>query len=118
MSSSKLTLPLMARQPTSCRASAPVDNHEVEVWVRGVNGIRYPVKMPISSKFADVMQKVSEQRFFQGVFVGFEGGREVGGWSERTTVSQILPVSRPPKFNEEEYLYEHPIQPKFKVRRV
>ncbi|KAE8970757.1 hypothetical protein PF005_g15939 [Phytophthora fragariae] len=73
--------------------------------------------MPISSKFDDVMQKVGEQHdrggFFQGIFVGFEGGREAGGWNERTTVLQTLPATRPPDFNGEEYLYEHPIQPKF-----
>ncbi|GMF57942.1 unnamed protein product [Phytophthora fragariaefolia] len=94
--------------------ASPVDpNREVMVWVRDVNGVKYSVKMPISSTLDDVMQKVGEQhgRFFHGIFGGF-----VRGWNERTTVLQTLPVPRPANFNEEDYLYENPIQPKFKVR--
>ncbi|EEY56387.1 uncharacterized protein PITG_09909 [Phytophthora infestans T30-4] len=88
-----------------------MDNREVDVWVRDINGAKYPVTMPISSRFADVMQKVYEQhRHFQGIFAGFQGGS-----NERTTVSQMLPVPRPRNYVEADYLYEHPIQPKFKV---
>ncbi|KAF4040890.1 hypothetical protein GN244_ATG06932 [Phytophthora infestans] len=87
-----------------------MDNREVDVWVRDINGAKYPVTMPISSRFADVMQKVYEQhRHFQGIFAGFQGGS-----NERTTVSQMLPVPRPRNYVEADYLYEHPIQPKFK----
>ncbi len=88
-------------------------NDEVKVWVRDANGLRYGVRMPISSTFDDVMRKVREQNInFEGTFVGFEGGR-----NERTTVSDML-TAKPNDKNVEDYLYEHPVQPKFKVRRV
>ncbi|KAE9005749.1 hypothetical protein PF005_g12898 [Phytophthora fragariae] len=106
----------MSGQPAPpAEQAAPVDNREVKVWVRDVYGTRYPVKMPISSEFVDVLQKVTKQhRFFQGIVVGFEGGSGDDRWNERTTVSQTLPDKIPSDFNEEDYLYEHPIQPKFK----
>jgi hypothetical protein len=87
---------------------------EVDVWVRDANGARNGVRMPISSTFNDVMQKVRERHGhfqFQGV-VGFEGEQ-----NERTTVAEML-TAKPNDKNEEDYLYEHPIQPKFKVRKV
>jgi hypothetical protein len=59
------------------------------------------------------MQKVRERHgHFQGIVFGFEGGQ-----NERTTVAEML-TAKPNDENEEDYLYEHPIQPKFKVRRV
>ncbi|KAE9317977.1 hypothetical protein PF008_g18618 [Phytophthora fragariae] len=119
MSSVKLVSPSMTGQPTpppEQKLAAPVDNREVEVWVRDVHGTRYLVKMPISSRFVDVMQKVTEQnRLFQGIVVGFEGGSGDDRWNECTTVSKTLPDKIPSDFNEEDYLYEHPIQPKFKA---
>ena len=87
---------------------------EVDVWVRDVNGARNGVRMPISSTFNDVMKKVRQEHGnfqFQGV-LGFEGEQ-----NERTTVADML-TAKPNDKNEEDYLYEHPIQPKFKVRRV
>ena len=88
-------------------------NREVKVWVRDANNYRYGVRMPISSTFDDVMQKVRERHMnFQGIFIGFEGEQ-----NERTTVADML-TAKPNDKNEEDYLYEHPIQPKFKVRRV
>ena len=87
-------------------------NNDVKVWVRDANGFRYGVRMPTSSTFDDVMRKVREQNInFEGTFVGFEGGR-----NERTTVNDML-TAKPDDKNEEDYLYEHPIQPKFKVCR-
>ncbi|KAE9026848.1 hypothetical protein PR001_g11367 [Phytophthora rubi] len=80
----------MSGQPAPpAEQAAPVDNREVK--------------------------KVTKQhRFFQGIVVGFEGGSGDDRWNERTTVSQTLPDKIPSDFNEEDYLYEHPIQPKFK----
>ncbi len=61
-------------------------NREVEVWVGDANGLRYGVRMPISSTFNDVRRKLlQENGNFQGIIVGFEGGR-----NERTIVSQTL----------------------------
>ncbi|GMF36992.1 unnamed protein product [Phytophthora fragariaefolia] len=117
--SGSLTSPLMqAVSPAHAASPMGNPNREVKVWVRDVNGVKYSVKMPISSTFDDVMQKVGEQhgRFFQGIFVGYQGGRGLGGWNEYTTISQMLPPTVPADFNEEQYLRDNPIQPKFKVR--
>jgi hypothetical protein len=84
MNAGNLNSPLMhaaTEQPAPHHAAAPMNDHEVKVWVRDVNGAMYFVKTPISSTFAEVMQKVGEQHgrggFFQGIYVGFEGGREL-----------------------------------------
>jgi hypothetical protein len=88
-------------------------NREVKVWVCDANGLRYGVRMPISSTFDDVRRKLlQENGNFQGIIVGFEGGR-----NERTIVSQTLPDPIPAGFNEANHLYEHPIQPTFKKVR-
>ncbi len=119
MASRSLSCPLMLpARPASGRTTShnalDTNNREVEVWVRDVNGMTYPVTMPISSRFADVMQKVRQEhghfQFGQGI-VGFEGGR-----NEFTTIFQMLPAVRPD--NEKRYFRDNPIQPKFKVRRV
>jgi hypothetical protein len=70
--------------------------------------------MPISSTFDDVMQKVRERHGhfqFQGI-IGFEGGR-----NEFTTILQMLPANLSPN-EEQQYLRDHPIQPKFNVRHL
>jgi hypothetical protein len=113
LTSSNLSAPLMP--PDQPPAHDPMDpnNRDVKVWIRDVNGMRYSVNMPISSTFDDVMKKVRQEHGnFQGIFVGFEGGQ-----NERTTVADML-TAKPNDKNEEDYLYEHPIHPKFKVRRV
>jgi hypothetical protein len=103
-------MPPAADQPPAHDPMEP--NRVVEVWVRDINGVVYPVRMPISSRFADVMKKVRQEHGnFQGIVVGFEGGR-----NERTTVNDML-TTKPDDKNEEDFLYEHPIQPKFKVSR-
>jgi hypothetical protein len=115
MTSSNLSAPLIPPATDQPPALNPVDpnNREVEVWVRDVNGLRYGVRMPISSTFNDVMQKVRGRHgHFQGIVVGFEGGR-----NEFTTISQMLPANLSPN-EEQQHLRDHPIQPKFKVRHV
>jgi len=119
MSSGNSTSPLVqspphhaAPQPSPGHAQA---DHEVKVWVRDGYGLRYGVKMLVSSDFNDVMQKFREKHGpipGPGPVVGFEGGDEF------TTVSEML-RAKPASETEEAYLRDNPIQPKFKkVRRV
>ncbi|GLE03474.1 hypothetical protein PINS_up012376 [Pythium insidiosum] len=87
-----------------------VDDRDVQVWVRDVNGMVYGVTLPISSTFDDVLKEVHQQHGpIPGVVVGFEGGKNV-----HTTISEVLPSNPPADFDEALYLFQHPIQPKFK----
>ncbi|GMF24079.1 unnamed protein product [Phytophthora lilii] len=111
--------PVAAKQPPVAGnqpqiATAPVADREITVWVRDVNGTMFSVATRTSATFDHVMAATREKHgsLFQGVYAGFKGE-----WNEWTKVSAILPRTLLPK-DEKQYLVNHPIQPKFKVRRV
>jgi hypothetical protein len=112
---SNTNTPLLQQQMQQHQQHHQMDpNREVEVWVRDANGLRCGVRIPISSTFNNVMKKVRQEHGyfqFEGV-VGFEDG-----WNEFTTILQMFPTPRPNNFNEEQYLRDNPIRPKFKKVR-
>ncbi|DAZ95785.1 TPA: hypothetical protein N0F65_010287 [Lagenidium giganteum] len=110
MSSGNLASPLLhaaTGQLAPHHAANP--DRELKVWVRDVNGI-FPVKEPISSKFADVMQKVmvGVASFKASSFV-LKAERVLVVGTNVPQYCKHCHALHPPDFNKEDYLYENPI---------
>lgn len=112
-----LTAVLIDRSPDI--SSLIPDDQEVEVWFCDINGEKWPIKMPITARFVDVMQKAYQvYGYIPNNIIGYKGGKEAGGWNGSTTIAETLPHPIPTAFNVNAYLRDHPIQPKYKVRVI